>query len=317
MSSTTLILKSARKLFLSLFLLLNLPAQALEGGQPANHLDYPGLVMLSYDDLPDTFSGNKNCTGLVLEQRTILTSADCLYTIRGNPFGSILIPANNIYVHPVVNGEISGGFLLPILNPSIKPNIRASSYVIHPQNFRGLPFYGLAIINLSSNINVDPGLIYNGTREFIGSAGTGLGWKTQDATFPSLNRKYVLNKLSFNLIDGNTNIEGLCYDNYNDTDTVFCGGFRNGIKFLNSEDEGAPIYKTVNGRQAAIGILSNASNGRQFEGRYRYEEYSRISPLENFIKQHAPNTQFWNESSEVAEPDINIIPMLQLLLLTK
>jgi len=37
----------------------------------------------------------------------------------------------------------------------------------------------------------------------------------------------------------------------------------------------------------------------------------------NFIKQHAPNTQFWNENSVQTEPEVSesIIPLLQLLLL--
>ena len=122
-------------------------------------------------------------------------------------------------------------------------------------------------------------------------------------------------------MNGDTNINSLCYDNFSYTATVFCGGFRNGINFLDSRDEGGPIYRTVNGQRTVIGVLSDASDGILFDGIYHYEKYARVSSMVNFIQQHAPNTRFWKEASVTPQPpptsnnSNSIVPILQLLLL--
>ena len=285
------------------------PIQALEGGQSARPTDYPGLVVLSYDEIPSTIVDFKNCTGIVLEPRRILTSVRCVFTL--GPFG-LSIPASKIHVHPVPDGEIGGVFLLPVVQPSLTPNIRVSSYTVHPQNPSPGGPYNLVILNLAGNINLTPASVYNGTNRFAGSTGTAIGWKEEPRGLP---RIYVLNKSSFPLVDGDTNISGLCYDNSTDTNTVFCGGFRNSTKFLESHDQGAPIYRTINGKNTAIGVLSNPSFGTPFAGVFPYETYARISSMVSFIRQHAPNTQFWNESGTGPEAPIVISPIIQLLLL--
>ncbi len=294
------------------------PNFALEGGQSANASDYPGLVILSYDG-PDAGSRLKNCTGIVLEQRRILTTLACIRYFGGSGFAQI--PANNIYVHPVINGEIGGNIFLPPVTPLLTPNSRVSSYAVHPQNtFLSGP-YDLAILRLSSNINLPVARIYNGTNSFIGSTVTAVAWKEQRRqNFPLDENYYVLNKLSFSIVDGNANINGLCYDNFTYTGTVFCGGFRNSVNFLEfSQDEGSPIYQSIGGQNTIIGLLSDASHGLLFEGQYQYERYARISSMVDFIRQHAPNTQFWNESSSEPQPEPSannsFFSVLQLLLL--
>ena len=295
---------------------------ALEGGQPVNAADYPGLVILSYGSIPDTFVSLNNCSGIVLEPRKILTSASCFqyYNLNNSPVNT-LIPANKVFVHPVTDGEIGGSMLLPPVNSSTIPRVNVASYVINPQNTSKSGHHNLAVLTLSSAVKIAPALFYNGQNKFIGISTTALGWEREDRTFstsPFTFIYYVLRKLSFNLIDGNTNRNGLCYDNFSYTGTVFCSGFRNGVNFLDSQDEGAPIYRTVNGRKTTIGLLFNASHGRLFDGQYDYEKYARISSMVNFIRQHAPNTQFWNESSIPLElPPSSIIPILQLLLLNE
>ena len=296
-------------------LILSTNAKALEGGTVANAVDFPGLVMLSYDDIPNTFNF-KNCSGIILEPRRVLTSASCVYTLATNPVGNILIPANKIHVHLPSQGII-GPFTGIDLKPTSTPSISVSSYVIHPLNSFNSGHHNLAVLYLGASLNAAPGYIYNGSNKFIGASGTALGWtQTESGNFPISNKYYTINKLSFAVVDGDTNIDTfVCYDNYVYTATVFCGGFRNSLNYLDDQDEGAPIFRSINARQAAIGILSSASHGLLYDRGYIYEKYARTSTMVNFIKQHAPTTQFWNESSVIAESAINIIPLLYPLLL--
>ena len=281
---------------------------ALEGGQSVNASNYPGLVMLSY-------GGNSqftNCSGIVLQSKRILTSVNCVYHF------SNLIPASDIYVHRIINGQSSGNVLLPPLKPSTS-DARVVSYNIHPQNPFSSGHHNLVVLYLNRNINLTPAVLYNGQNKYSGTSSTALGWTREQGRreypFPQTYYFYLLNKLSFKLIDGNTNINGLCYDNYNYTGTVFCGGFRNSTNFMQSHDYGAPIYKTINGKITVIGLLTSSSGGTQFEGQFQYERYARISSMVDFIKQHAPNTQFWNESNVSPKSPPSIIPILQMLLL--
>ncbi len=309
------------RILLSLFVLagsvfIKQPSFALQGGQAVNASNYTGTVILSYGSVGDGFPAFRNCSGIVLEPRKILTSASCVqYYDFNNNGANTLIPANQIFVHPIQNGEINTGFL-GVVTPTNLPNFSVSSYTIHPQNpFRNGP-YNLAILTLASNIGIAPTYIYNGSNSFINQSSTALGWKKETRPSVPISTTYlILNQLQFFLVNGDTNINGLCYDNFSYTGTVFCGGFRNGINFLETQDEGAPIFKNINGQQTVIGILSDASHGQLFDGIYQYETYARVSSMVNFIQQHAPNTKFWNEASDLPETPNNIIPILELLLL--
>ena len=315
-------LKKLRNL-LNLFVLVSCfyitqPSTALEGGQSANSLIYTGTVILSYGSVGDGFSLFNNCAGIVLEPRKILTAASCVqyYDINNNG-ANTLIPANQIFAHPVQNGKINTG-ILGVVTQANSPNSVVSSYVIHPQNsFRNGP-YNLAILTLTSNIGMTPAYIYNGSNTFINQSSTALGWKKETRPGMHIPTNYlVLNQLQLWLVNGDTNINSLCYDSFNYTGTVFCGGLRNGINFLDGQDEGASIFRNINGQQTVIGVLSNASHGILFDGIYHYEKYARISSMVNFIEQYAPNTQFWNENSITPESPSSIVSILQLLLLGK
>lgn len=303
-------LKLFRLVLINLLMLLNLSAHALVGGTSVDSIEYPGLVMLSY-------SGNawlKNCSGIVLEPKRVLTSVSCI-----NHFS--IIPASDIYVHRVLDGQTSGSFLLPPLKP-ISSDAKVISYAAHPQNPYSSGHHNLVVLYLDKSINLEPAILYNGQNKFIGSNAIALGWKEEqgiaDYPFQRTYYFYQLEKLTFKLVEANADSNGSCYDNYNYTGTVFCGGFRNSKKFMEySQDYGSPIYKTINAKKAAIGILASASHGSLFQGKYEYERYARISSMISFIKQHAPNTRFHNESIVAPKPKINTLPMLQLLLLSK
>ena len=308
---------SAQLVRLCLFVIVLITSQAslaLVGGTAANPSDYPGQVVLSYDSTTTSLQF-QNCSGIVLDQRRILTSLSCVYSLGTGGYSPI--PASEIYVHPVENGEIGGRFIIPPVAPSLTPNARVSTYVVHPQSSGGSGPYNLAILYLASNINLPQATIYNGTDHFIDESATALGWleEKRDGTLLST-YYYVLNQLSFDLVEGNTDFDGTCYDNFVYTGTVFCGGFRNASNFLEyPQDEGMPIYRSINGVQTVIGLLSNASHGILFDGEYLFEKYARISSMVNFIQQHAPNTLFRNESSDQPDPEFSLIPLLQLLLL--
>lgn len=299
-------------LTLLLGLFISQVSLALEGGQSANPSSYPGLVVISYDEIPNTFTKLKNCTGLVVGPRHVLTSTACVTTLRSSqPYGSLPIPAGNIHVHPVANGEIGGEFLLPVVRPTTNPRITVASYTTHPQSTSSGGPYDLAVIKLGGNINLEPAALYSGKNLFTGSVGVALGWKEVQR---GIDNYYVLNKLSFLIVNGDTNILGLCYDNFTDTGSTFCGGLRNNTNYLESHDEGSPIFRTINGKRTVIGILSLATGGFQFEGEYKYEEYARVSSMVSYIKQNVPGAIFWNGADTPLTPRVNIAPILSLLL---
>ena len=290
------------------------PSKALEGGTIADSSQYPGLVILSYSG-DNNFLNSKNCTGIVLEQRRILTSLSCVYSLGNGGF--IPIPATSIYVHPVVNGVTGGNLFQPPVTPTNVQNLRVSSYAIHPQSSNGSGPYNLAILYLSGNINLPAARIYNGSNFFIGQSATALGWKNEKRPDQFLTANYyVLSYLTFPIVNSNTNIGSLCYDNFVNTNTVFCGGFRNSIRFLEFfQDEGSPIFRTIKGEKTVLGVLDSASHGLLFDGVFHFEKYARVSTMVNFIKQHAPDTIFRNENSLAPKPQVNIVPFLQQTLL--
>ena len=304
-----------RYILFCICLIVSLSAHALGGGTPSDHTQFPGLVFLSFDEVPGTFSTINNCTGIVLEPRRILTAAYCVTATKStSPFGTVLIPASKIHVHKVIDG------IAPLLlgGPGNSPNTRVSNYKVHPNNTFFLGPYNLAVLNLESNINLPVATLYNGKSDFIGFRGTALGWtNTGFINGPITIIKSVLNQLTFPIVASSTDFNSSCYDDISTTGTVFCGGSRNNTNYLGFNDEGAPIYRKINNRNVVIGLLTNASGGLLYDNGYHYEEFSRISSMVNFIKQHAPNTQFWNESSVGPELKINILPMLHLLLLSK
>ena len=316
-----ILIKQLKRLILGFSLIIT-PAFALQGGQPVNASDYPGLVMLSYSRSPNLYNFNlsfpddTNCTGIVLQPRRVLTSLPC---VLATDFGfgilplaeSFVISADNIQIHPVINGEIGGvDTLPPVVKPALMPRVDVSAVVVHPQSdigiFTSTSSYSLAILYLSADIGIEPAVLYDGSNKFIDFSATALGWESVERTVDATPANYyILRKLNFDLVDGDTNVDGDCYEaNDTYTATFFCGGYRNEINYLEDADEGAPIYRTINNRQVAIGLLLRAS--RSFGA---YEKYTRLSTMAGFIKHHAPDTQF--ESGALAEP----LPASQLLLL--
>lgn len=280
------------------------PSHALEGGQPVNASDYPGLVILSYrkpDDLLDVprFPDDENCTGVVLQARRVLTSLECVLVVYFG-FGILPLPeiwpmpASSIQIHPVINGEIVGiDTLPPVIKPSQVPNVSVSAIEIHPRASIGLSrttnSYGLAILYLTSDIGIETAVLYDGTNKFTDFSAMALGWqKFERAVNAEPVNSFVLRKLEFDLVDGDTNADSDCRE-YNDTytATVFCGGYRNATNYLEPSDKGSPIYRIINKKQVVIGILMNSSGTSDF-----YERYTRISTMTGFIKHHAPDARF-------------------------
>lgn len=158
--------------------------------------------------------------------------------------------------------------------------------------------YRLAILYLASDIRIEPAILYDGSNKFIDFSATALGWeKVERMVNATPVNYYVLRKLNFDLVDGDTNADGDCYEvNSTYTATVFCGGYRNSTNFLAYRtDLGSPIYRTVNNKQTAIGLLFRSSGSTD-----SYERCVRLSTMVNFIKFHAPDTQF--ESGALIDP---------------
>jgi len=286
-------------------------AFALTGGNPATSEQSRGIVGLS-------FEGNiKNCVGVLLEPNTVLTTVDCL------EFTGDRVTPDVIRVHPLLGSEIGGSVIFPTLGESVMPFVGVSSFTVHPRNTSAVGPYNLAILNLSAELDIDVVNIYGGSQSFIGARATTFGWEqfTRPGTF--LDRRfYRANTLALPpLIDGDSEFESIdngCYDGFEDTDTVFCAGYKNDSQHLDFVDEGSPLLLRVNGEMVVIGILSSASSNGNIadtdEIEFRYEEFARISTMKNFILQNAPNTKFVVEADPLPNDDVIIVPVYDLLL---
>jgi len=286
-------------------------AFALTGGSPATPEQSRGIVGLS-------FEGNiKNCAGVLLEPKKVLTTVGCLDFI-----GDQVTP-DVIRVHPLLGSEIGGSIIPPTLGESVLPFVGVSSFIVHPRNTSAVGPYNLAILNLDTQLDIAVANIYGGSQSFIGARATSFGWEQFIRAGAFLDRRfYRANTLALPpLIDGDSEFESIdngCYDGFEDTDTVFCAGYKNDSQYLDSVDEGSPLLLRVNGEMVVIGILSDASvngNGSLVdEFGFRYEEFARISTMKSFILQNAPNTKFVVEADPLPSDDVIIVPVYDLLL---
>ncbi len=299
-----------RLIFAIVVFFVSTPLFALTGGNNANQQQSIGIVGISY-----SANSFKNCIGVVLQPNRVLTTASCL-----DDFSSTIVP-EDMRVHPLIGSELGGSFIVPVLDETITPFTNVESFVLHPLNDSPFGPYNLAVLRLAENLTIPSASIYGGNRSFVGSPAVAFGWDTFTRSNGFLNESfYRASVLALPaIIDGDddvNSIENGCYDNFEDTDTVFCAGYRDGARFLESEDEGAPLLATVDGASVVIGMLNGASNGLEFQGQFSYEEFARITPMLDFIIAEAPNTKLVMDS--VVEPPVSepiVLPAINLLLL--
>ena len=312
-----------------LLLLFNQTAFSMDGGSNANPALYPGQVMISYNRLVTNLliSPLSNCSGVVLDKRHILTTASCVYFLdtSTSPDSFRRVTPSALYVHPSSNGEVGKSrSSFPIISPNDQPNIRVTSYIVHPQVAPDNPpfyspptkySYNLAILTLAGNINVPPATLYHGKSKFLGKGVIALGWD-QD------NRRIQTSPFSFSFeyfhhleLYATIVLPKPPADAAPCTNTLFCTGYSTSIKNLNSSyDKGAPMYRLVKGKRAIIGLAVAGTNGTTTP---KVERYTRInSEMYKFIKQYVPSTRFWSEKGlSPIFPDNNLLPVLKLILL--
>lgn len=178
--------------------------------------------------------------------------------------------------------------------------------------------YNLAVLKLDEPLTLPPQKLLFGNETFVGDSATAFGWLDveRQGAFLTL-RFYQPNTIELpSIVEGDSNANSIgngCYDSFVDTDTVFCAGFRSTEKFLESEDRGSPIYRSVSGENVVLGLLSDPSNGFELNGAVGYEVYARISSMTDFIKAQAPNTQFVEQITEDSESTA-IVPVITILL---
>jgi len=308
---TTLSLRThVSRVFVAAFILIfSSHSSALVGGSEASTADARGIVGISYEG---EFT---NCVGVLLEADKVLTTVTCLDLFSG------LVDSENIRVHPLQGLEIGGTGFVPTLNENVTPFVGVSSFVFHPQSAGRIGPYNLAVLTLESDLSIVPALIYGGTQSFIGARATAFGWEDFTRRNGFLNERFYRANLLLlpPLVDGDDDFDSIsngCYDSFEDTDTVFCAGFKNDSSFLESNDTGSPLFVTIDSKTTVIGLLSAASNGFEFDAEFTYEEFARITPMLDFILAQAPNTQLVMDM--IVEPPVeNMItfPAINLLLL--
>jgi len=141
------------------------PSFALEGGTVANAGQRAGIVGISYQN-----NVIENCVGVILEPSKVLTSASCLRLFQG------LVSAADIRVHPLLGTELGGTALVPVLNEGV-PFVGVDSYQINPLNVNRFDPYNLAVLNLSTPLNIGVAKIYAGEESFVGQRPTAFGWR--------------------------------------------------------------------------------------------------------------------------------------------
>ena len=302
---------------------------SMDGGIRANPSLYPGQVMISYNRLVTNLLVNplNNCSGVVLDNRHILTTASCVYFLDtdSNPDSFRPITPAALYVHPSNNGVVGKSrSSFPIITPNDQPNIRVASYVVHPlvapdnPPFYSPPTkysYNLAILTLTNTINVPAATLYHGKENFLGNTAIALGWDQENRriqTSPfSVSFEYFhqLELYSTTILENPPTSASPC------SVSLFCAGYSSTVKNLNSSyDKSAPMYRNVNGKRVIIGLAVAGSNGTSSP---KVERYSYVnSAMYEFIKNTVPKTKFWSEKG--LEPVFAVnspVPVWLLLLL--
>lgn len=305
--------KSTKPTLFSVFLLIacltSWKANALVGGVDATSSQSRGIVGISYKD------SFKNCIGVLLQADRVLTTAACLDDISSR------ITPEDIRVHPLLESEIGGNVIIPVLNENVTPFVGVSSFVFHPDNSSASGPYNLAVLSLDQELTIQTATLYGGKRSFISERAVAFGWEVLERSNGFFNERFYRAKslLLPPLVDGDSDIDSIdngCYDDFEDTDTVFCAGFKNDVQYLVSNDEGAPLLVQIDGESAVIGLLIDSSSGSDFEGEFRYEEYARTTPMMDFILVQAPNTKLVMESITPEQPSNSLsLPAIYLLLL--
>lgn len=305
------------------FILILTPIEilhAVEMGMLASQEQTMGIVGISNEG---SFS---SCIGVVLDPTKVLTAATCTGDFNG------AFAAQSYRVHPLRGSEIGGGLVIA-LDENVEPFVGVNQIILHPQNDFRLGAFNLAILDLAEPLTIPPVTIYGGDESVIGLQANSFGWRSFASTnfdlqetlgaefLTILFRFFEANILAMPPIlpandDFDTLDNGGCFDSDVSGNTIFCAGFRNDSIFMESADQGGPLYFDSSQGPIVIGLLQQASGGFEIDGQFSLERFANVAAMRQFIENNAPNTQFVN-NLDPAHPDLQpiiISPIIDLLL---
>ncbi len=235
----------------------------------------------------------------MIEPKRVLTTSYCVS--ETNIFVPGIKPTfptdpEFLFVHEILDNEIGGLTTPPAVQSSLMPSVKVTNVVIHPQNTiitanLRTSEYDLAILYLEKEVAVFPATLYDGQANFNQQQAVALGWVEELRVENGTNAYYnILRKIQINISEPNNSQTHLVANN--DSQSTSLTGL----------DTASPVYRLINNRNLMIGLYANTTLNN-------LRAFSNVSSMINFIKQHAPNTQFWNELS-VVQTNKNIAPLL-------